>query len=172
MYRFLSILPFSILILASCWGLVYKNYVKVDSRVEKAFHAKSSDILRSIVIDHQFNWFQRTSAMERYAQLACSRSDSFLRQVLEGTDISLRRGALAGCLTQSIEKIGWVIPLGLQDSYSFNRYQTLRYLRSGEQHSRFQALVEPLTRDSSSMVSNEARELLGMIDKVPLEIAQ
>lgn len=172
MYRFLTILPFFILFLATGWGFLYTNYVKVDQRIIDAFKNKRSDELRSIVLNREFNWFQRTSAIEKYAQLGCYAEDSFIRMVLGSPDTSLRRGVLAGCLTHSPKIVEWLIPLGLRDAYSFNRYQTLYSLRRDADYLRFEDMVRRLAEDSSSMVSNEANELLKMIDQSRKNIGQ
>jgi hypothetical protein len=98
--------------------------------------------------------------MERYCALTCLPEDVFLGQVLRESDTSLRRAALEGCYRSPGENVDWLIPIALKDAYSYNRYQTLVFLRDYSRRSEFYSLVVPLGEDSSSMVSNEAKDFL------------
>ncbi len=160
MYRALLILPAILLFLFLCWGLFYYSYVKVDREILEEFKRKNHESLRGFVLDRNLNWYQRSAAMERYCALTCLPEDVFLGQVLRESDTSLRRAALEGCYLSPGENVDWLIPIALKDAYSYNRYQTLVFLRDYSRRSEFYSLVVPLGEDSSSMVSNEAKDFL------------
>ena len=134
--------------------------MKVDRGILEEFERKNDNSLRGYVLDRNLNWYQRSAAMEHYCVLTCGPDDVFLGQVLSESDTSLRRAALDGCYRTPARNVDWLIPIALRDGYSYNRYQTLVFLRDYPRRGVFYDLVMPLRVDSSSMVSNEAKEFL------------
>jgi len=154
------------LTLAFAWGVFYSRYVRVDPLITKAFENRDLQALKSLAGSSEFNWYQRSSAIEKYSSLNCEKEDPFLRSVLISSDTSMRRAALEGCFAHSSRKVDWVIPIGLKDPYSFNRYQTLHFLSEGKNPRRFRIFILPLREDGSTMVSNEADRLLRKLESM------
>jgi hypothetical protein len=158
-----------LLILLGCVTWFYLDYVRVSPEIMNAFEQKDASKLKNIAMDQEkFNWFQRAEAAEYYSSLVCASGDPYVVSLLGENNISMRRAVLEGCYTDSkCRELPQVLQMGLSDSYSYNRWQTLRYLRKCKLENKFKKRIKELSEsDTSSMVRREAAVLLKQRESV------
>ena len=165
LYKTLIIVPIALVSVLVLGGFFYRSVVRVDPRIVKAVQDQDLALLKSLSQDAALNWYQSSMALEHYAGLACDSGDLYLQSILNSSNISLRRAIYTGCYTRSFKEVAWMIERGLQDGYSYNRYQSLDYLGRTGEGSSYRKTIEKRVSDSSSMVRIRATDLLAAISK-------
>lgn len=156
----LSYLPW--LLLISFFLLLYavKNFVIVDSSIKKAVIDENRQLLSQIFKSSEWNWYQRSKALQGYASIECSSGDEVLTSRLVWSDTSFRLAMLEGCRQHEFSVHQWIYPELLKDHYSYIKFLSLERVQKEGRHKTFQNDLFRLVQDSSTMVQNKAKEMV------------
>jgi hypothetical protein len=141
-------------------GTFYFFFVRVKPEIIEAYKNRNMQKLAFYIYAEQENWYQKAEALSYYAELECSLENVVIADFIVGTDISMRRAVFEGCYNGSVDNAVAVLPYGLRDSYSWNRYRSLEYIQQQGLVSEYREEIIKLSEDYSSMVKNKALEMV------------
>lgn len=161
----LSYLPW--LMLISFFLLLYsiKNFVIVDSSIKKALVKKDREFLSQIFSSTDWNWYQRSKALQAYASIECLPKDEVLISRQVWSDTSFRLAMLEGCQEHDFSVHEWIYPELLKDNYSYIKFISLERIQNEGRHKTFQEDLFRLVEDSSTMVQNKAKEMVDQLQQ-------
>ena len=160
MYRLNLLLPWIFLGFVALVVYGIDQFVIIDAKIQKMYELKERQSLLSIVIDDEWNWYQRSAALEKAFELQCNKHDPWIPKIMSAGNINFRQSLMKGCLKNPPSEIPPnLIEQLLQDKYSFIKYRTIQYVKKYDLVDRYRSSIIKLRKDPSSMVSNSANNI-------------
>ena len=160
MYRLNLLLPWIFLGFVTLTMYGVEHFVMIDIKIKKMYELKDRQSLLSIVMDEEWNWYQRSAALEMAFSLKCGINDPWITKIMSSGNINFRQSLMRGCLQNPPDKIpSNLIENLLQDNYSYIKYRTLQYIKKHDLLDRYRSSIIKLRQDPSSMVSNLANDI-------------
>lgn len=160
MYRLNLLIPWIFLGFVALMIYGVDQFVMVDIKIKKMYEFRERQSLLNIVLDEEWNWYQRSAALEMAFSLKCGIDDPWIPKVMRSSNINFRQSLMRGCLQNPPDKIpSNLIENLLQDNYSYIKYRTLQYIKKHDLLDRYRSSIIKLRQDPSSMVSNLANDI-------------
>lgn len=160
MYRLNLVLPWALLLSIILFVHLVQSYVIVHSEIMQAFEKYNRAELLNIAVDQNWNWYQRSAALELAFALKCGQDDPLVERLLSSNNINFRQALMKGCLRHPPEKLPVkLIEQLLWDHYSYIKFFTINYIKRHNLSEYYRGRLIELRDDSSTMVANLARGL-------------